>query len=217
MLLIKPNKKAKMEFFELLKKRRAAHNFIPNKVIPKKDLEKMIEHTSLTPSGYNSQPWEFIIITEKENINKMHELGFEQNHIKNAAAIIMVLGDTKIGRNVDTILKDWLKYGYCTEEEIPAYRNSIAKNRKQKTLEKMALRNSMLAAMTLIYSAENMGYATCPIMGFSQHQVEDFLKIPDDRIISLMIAIGFPDTENEKPRLPRKSADEMIHWEKFKE
>lgn len=204
-----------MDFIKLINKRRACHNFIPDKTIPDEDFKKLIAQTSLTPSGYNCQPWEFVIIREKQNLEKIQEIAFSQSHLKDASAVIVVLADTFIGRNVDQILKDWLELEYCTEDEIPAYRNSIAKNRKPETLEKMAQRNATLAAMTLIYAAENMGYATCPMMGFSQRQLEEFLEIPSDRKIALLIAIGYADSNKEKPRLPRKQPEQMIHFEKF--
>jgi putative NAD(P)H nitroreductase len=204
-----------MDFLKLINKRRACHSFTPGKSIPKEDLVEMINQTSLTPSGYNAQPWEFILIQEEKNIQKIGEIAFSQTHVKNSSAIIIVLGDCNIGRNVDALLQDWVKFGYCTEEDIPVFRNSIAKNRKPERLKKMALRNAMLASMTLIYSAENMGYATCPIMGFSQKDLVAHLAIPEDRAIALMVAIGEINPENQKPRLPRKSPEEMIHWEKF--
>lgn len=204
-----------MEFSELIKKRRACHNFLPNSKIKKQDILKIVEETNLTPSGYNAQPWEFIIIQKKENIKQLQEIAFDQPHLKNAAAIIIILGDSKIGRNVDQLLADWLQYGYCTKEEIPVYKNSIAKNRKPERLKKMALRNAMLAAMTLIYSAENLGYDTCPIMGFSQKDLEEHLKIPEDRVIALMVAIGKNDHSKENPRLPRKSPESVIHFERY--
>lgn len=204
-----------MDFFDLIKKRRACHHFLPEKTIPKKDLEEMIRHTSLTPSGYNAQPWEFIVIQEKKNLEAIQKIAFKQEHLKNASTIIVVLADTFIGRNVESLLADWLKYGYCTKDELQAYRNSIAKNRNPEKLKAMAIRNAMLACMTLIYAAENMGYATCPIMGFNQHELETHLKIPEDRAIALMIALGYADSNKEKERLPRKPIEEMLHWEKF--
>lgn len=204
-----------MNFKEILQKRRSCHNFIPGIKIPKQDLEEIIKQTSLTPSGYNAQPWEFIIIQEQKNIHQVADIAFKQPHIKNASALIIVLGDIKIGRNVDKLLQDWLRLGYCTEEEIPVYKNSIAKNRHPERLEKMALRNSMLAAMTLIYAAQDMGYDTCPVMGLSQKDLEEHLKIPEDRLIALLIAIGKNDHQKELPRLPRKTTKQLIHWEKW--
>lgn len=204
-----------MDFSELIQKRRACHNFLADKQIPQTDIQKIIKESSLSPSGYNAQPWEFIIVQEKKNILELQKIAFKQEHLKNASAIIIVLGDSKIGRNVDTLLADWLKYGYCTKEEIPAYKNSIAKNRQEDKLKEMALRNAMLASMTLIYSATNLGYASCPIMGFNKHELEEELNIPKDRIIALMIALGYEDQGKEKARLPRKKLEQLIHKEKF--
>ncbi len=204
-----------MEFLKLIQKRRACHHFIPEMSIDDKDLIKIIEIAAMSPSGYNAQPWEFVIIREKNNISKAAEIAFNQAHVADASALIIVLGDMNIGRNVDTILEDWVKLGYCTKEEVPVYRNSIAKVRSPEKRKQMALRNSMLACMTLIFAAENMGYATCPIMGFSQWQMEEFIKMPKDRCLALLVAIGYEDKGKELQRLPRKSIEEMIYWEHF--
>lgn len=204
-----------MDFSELLQKRRACHCFLPNQTIPREVIEKIIEQTSLTPSGYNAQPWEFVVVTKKDRLQKLQEIAFDQKHLKDASAVVVVLGDMQIGRHVDRLLADWLRLGYCTPEELPAYRNSIAKKRSPEKRREMALRNSMLAAMTLMYAAENEGLATCPMMGFSQHQLQAFLNIPDDRVIALVIAMGYEDLGKELPRLPRKGVGEMVYWEEF--
>lgn len=205
-----------MDFFELVQKRRACHHFKAGVDIPDSDIFEILEYVRNTPSGYNAQPWDFIVVRERERLKKIQEIAFDQPHLTNASAVVIVLGDLEIGRNVDQLLKDWLRLGYCTEEEIPAYRNSIAKRRSEDKRQSMALRNSMLAAMTFIFAAEDKGYATCPMMGFSQHQLIDFLNIPDDRMISLMIALGKPDEGKGEERLPRREVEDMLHWETFK-
>jgi putative NAD(P)H nitroreductase len=205
-----------MNFEKLLNKRRACHNFQAGVTIPKKDIETIITEAGLSPSGYNCQPWEFIAIQKKENLKKIYEIAFKQEHLKNASAVIIVLADTNIGRNVDALLKDWVKFGYCSEEEVPVYRNSIAKNRNPQKKETMALRNAMLACMTLIYSAENLGYSTCPMMGFNHTLLEEFLEIPEDRVVALMIAIGKEDKNAKKlERLPRKPLSQILRYEKW--
>jgi putative NAD(P)H nitroreductase len=79
----------------------------------------------------------------------------------------------------------------------------------------MALRNASFAAISLIYTAENMGLHTCPMMGFSQQKLMDFLEVPEEYIPVLLIAIGKGVPAEEKTQLPRKEADRMIHFEKF--
>ena len=204
-----------MDFKEILQKRRACHSFDPNAVVEDEDLRKIIEDTALTPSGYNVQPWEFVVVREKENIAKMSEIAYNQKHVKDASAVIIVLGDTFIGRNADKVTQEWVENGYLADEKAHSFKASISKERDFAKLEGMALRNSALAAMTLILAAENAGYATCPMMGFSQLEMRKFLEIPKDRVITLMVAIGKNGPREVLKRLPRKSFEELVYFEKF--
>ncbi len=206
-----------MNFSELIHQRRACHHFQKGVQIPDEDISKMIEMTSLTPSGYNAQPWEFVVVRDRENLQKLHEIAFEQPHVQDASAVIIVLGDMNIGRRTEELVNMWIDHGYVPEERRQALSNSIGKNRSPEKRREMALRNAMLASMTLIYAAEDLGYATCPMMGFSQWQLEEFLEVPEDRLVALMIAVGKADDSEPLKRLPRKEVGEMIHWEKFGE
>jgi nitroreductase len=204
-----------MDFIELINKRRACHDFIPNRKIEIELLKDLVKQAALSPSGYNAQPWEFLIVTETERIGKLHEIAFGQDHVKNASALVFVLADCEIGRNVDKLAQDWLDYGYLKEEKIESFKGSLGKVRDFEQRKMMALRNAMLAAMTFILAAENAGLATCPMMGFSKWQADKFLEIPEDRVIALMIALGYQGEKEVLPRLPRKDVKELIYWEKF--
>ena len=205
-----------MDFLDVLNKRRACHNFVPGKTIPDDDLVTMIEQASLSPSGYNAQPWEFIVIREQETIHDVYEIAYKQEHLKNCSAIIMVLADQEIGRHADDIVKDWEKYGYRNAEQAASLKGAMTKKTRPEKKEMMAIRNAAMAGMTLIYAAENIGYATCPMMGFPQIKLKHYLNLPDDRKFALMIAIGYEDPNAKKlERLPRKKSAETIHWEKY--
>jgi putative NAD(P)H nitroreductase len=202
-----------MDFFDLVKKRRACHHFEKNFQIPDEDLKQIIEIAGLTPSGYNAQPWKFVIVRQKSNIAQVAEIAFSQKHIANCSAVIFVLADSDFPKSVEEILADWLKFGYIKKEELPAYRNSIAKVRSKEKLQSMAMRSTMLCAMTVIFAAENLNYQTCPIMGFSNWQMREFLNLPENLEIALMIALG-KSKNQDLIRLPRRSSEQNIIWEK---
>jgi nitroreductase len=207
-----------MDFSKIVQKRRACHSFQPNIKIPQKDWEQIFHETSLTPSGYNLQPWEFILIQDHQNIQQISKIAYNQAHVKDASAIVIAIADTHIARNADKITQQWLDANYLTPEKALSFKASITKERPSEKNEKMALRSTTLACMSLIYSAENLGYATCPMMGFRQLEMKKFLKIPDDRSLALMIAIGKANPNHKVlPRLPRKSFQELVHQEKFSE
>ena len=52
-------------FFELVKRRRTSWEFKPDP-IPDDIIEKIIDAARYSPSGFNSQPWEFVVIKEQE-------------------------------------------------------------------------------------------------------------------------------------------------------
>lgn len=207
-----------MNFSEIIKKRRACHSFQPEVKIPQEHWEQIFHETSLSPSGYNLQPWEFILIQEQKNIQEISKIAYNQSHVKNASAIVIAIADTNIARNADQITQQWLDANYLTPEKALSFKASITKERPKEKNEIMALRSTLLACMTLIYSAENLGYSTCPMMGFRQLQMKKHLQIPDDRKIALMIAIGKPNPDYfHLPRLPRKTFNKLVHVEKFTE
>jgi nitroreductase len=80
-----------MNVFEALKTRRSIHNYIPNKKIPKEDFKKIFDVVRYTPSGYNAQPWEFVVIEDQEKKKKLQEIAFNQKHVADASAVICVL------------------------------------------------------------------------------------------------------------------------------
>jgi nitroreductase len=44
--------------------------------------------------------------------------------------------------------------------------------------------------MTLMLAAKAMGYDSCPMDGFDFDAVAKIIKLPDDHVISFMIAVG---------------------------
>ncbi len=61
------------EFLELTKKRRTIRRFKPDPV-PDECIEKMLEAARFAQSGGNAQPWEFIVVIDKETQKSIVEL-----------------------------------------------------------------------------------------------------------------------------------------------
>jgi len=60
------------EFLKLAKRRRSIRKFKPAPV-PDEYIEKILEVARWAPSGANGQPWEFIVIKNRETIKKLAE------------------------------------------------------------------------------------------------------------------------------------------------
>ncbi|OGP75299.1 MAG: hypothetical protein A2V86_14140 [Deltaproteobacteria bacterium RBG_16_49_23] len=101
-----------MDFFSVIKERRSCRNFLPEP-IEEADIEKILEAASWAPSPLNSQPWEFIVVTNQEVKEKIYAEGercrkwaleksgwkwlgsYPLDFLRSTPAIILVVGDPK--------------------------------------------------------------------------------------------------------------------------
>jgi len=80
-----------MDAIEAIIKRRSVRSYT-GESIPKEHLETIVNAGRLAPSGNNRQPWDFIVVTDREMIN---ELKVAAQWMEKAGAIIAVVLDSE--------------------------------------------------------------------------------------------------------------------------
>ena len=80
-----------MDTLETIRNRRSIRRY-KNAVIPKADLETIVDAGRLAATGSNRQPWDFIVVTEKSMIVNFKVSG---PWIESASAVIVVVMDPK--------------------------------------------------------------------------------------------------------------------------
>ena len=84
-----------MRVKEALKKRRSIRIF-DSKLIPPNLIEELIDCARLAPTARNIQPWEFVVITKKETLQKLGSLADTGKFIADSVSCIAVFcQDTK--------------------------------------------------------------------------------------------------------------------------
>jgi nitroreductase len=78
-----------MEALEAIRKRRSVRKFT-GELIPRENLEKIVDAGRLAATGSNRQPWDFIVITDREMIDRLTVVG---KWMKKAGAIIAMVLD----------------------------------------------------------------------------------------------------------------------------
>ncbi len=96
-----------MDAIEAIRHRRTVREYT-GEPIPRADLEIIVDAGRLAPSGYNRQPWDFIVITESATIN---ELKIAAQWMEQAGAIIAVVLDA-------ASTKFWLEDGAAAVENM---------------------------------------------------------------------------------------------------
>jgi len=147
----------------IIKKRRSIRKF-KQKPVEKKKILKILEAGRWAPSGYNNQPWRFLIIKNKKILGKIAELTnkWDKKTIKNSVAGILVYADKKAIYNDD---QDNFAIGACIqnmllevcEQEIGAcwICGVLKKRQKINYLLKVPKRYELKTLVALGYSAEN--------------------------------------------------------------
>jgi nitroreductase len=208
------------EFEEVIETRRSVHDYA-DEPLDDETIESIFEKVALSPSGYNLQPWEFLILREEENKQHLREAAYDQEHVTDAAAAVAVLGNKDPMAHAEAVFEDWLEKGHIPNEDV---RDALLEN-----VEGMAdmpegdrrvwtTRSTALACMTLMLAAWDEGVATCPMEGFDPDAVTDAFGVPDGYEPVMLVTMGYPaddaaDIENE--RKARRPPEEIVHYEEF--
>jgi nitroreductase len=95
-----------MDALEAIGKRRTVRNFT-GAPIPRADLETIVDAGRLAASGYNRQPWDFIVVTDRGMIE---QLKIAARWMEKAGAIIAVV--------LDPTTKYWLEDGSAAVQNM---------------------------------------------------------------------------------------------------
>ncbi|MCC5911778.1 MAG: nitroreductase family protein, partial [Clostridiaceae bacterium] len=151
---------------ELLKKRRSIRKFKSQK-IEKEKIDLLVKSALLSPSSKGIRPWEFVVITDEQVIEK---LATAKEHgsvfIKNAPLAIVVLGDE--GKN-DVWIED----------------TSIASVIIQIMAESIGLGSCWVQIRERNHKPGVL----------AEDYVREVLSIPETRRVESIIAIGYPNEE----------------------
>jgi nitroreductase len=209
-----------VEFTQTAATRRSVHQY-SNEEISQSTLDAIFERVTLTPSGYNLQPWEFLALRDEETQTALKEVANGQEHVTAADTAVVVLGNTDPMAHAEVVFDDWLAKEYIPNEDV---RSALLEN-----VEAMAnmpeaerriwtTRSTALAAMTLMYAAWEQGVASCPMEGFDGDALVETFDIPEGYEPVMLVTLGYPaadaaDIENE--RKGRRPVEKIVHYETF--
>jgi nitroreductase len=171
--------------------RRASPSF-DESPIPDADLQKILQAGLQAPSGYNLQPWRFIVVRNPEQKKRLRAASFNQAKVEEASAVIVACGDADGWRSGD--LDEMLRLGrlggmpenYAEQAKstIPNYLSN------HPNIAAWLNRQVMLAFTHMLLMAEVLGYDTAPMEGFEEEKVHEVLKLPLSYAVVALLGIG---------------------------
>lgn len=177
---------------QAIRERRSTPSF-DSEPIPSGDLRKILDAGQSAPSGYNMQPWRFIVVQHPEQRRRLRAASYNQAKVEEASAIIVACGDCD-GWRKD--LEEMLRLGraagmpesYAAQAaaNVPSYLSSFSDDEMHGWLNKQVT----IATTTMMWMAEVLGYDTAMLEGFEQQGVCETLRLPMSYWVVSLLAIG---------------------------
>jgi len=176
----------------VIRNRRATPSF-DGTPMPAEDLKRIIEAGLHAPSGYNLQPWRFIVVQSLEQKKKLRAASYNQGKVEEASVVIVACGDADGWRkDLDLMLQQGREggmpesYAEQARSSVPNYMSSFSSEQMHGWLNK----HVMLAFTHMLLMAEVLGYDTAPMEGFEQDKIHEALRLPLSYWVVGLLAIG---------------------------
>jgi len=181
-----------------IEQRRAARAF-KSDPIPEAILEEILRLGVRSPSGYNLQPWRFVVVREQENKEKLKACAFNQRQVGEAPVVLICCGDRRVGNSdyIESVIQMGIDAGGLNEQFANVMREQIPALFEYhpcfENLEAWTNRHTMLAVAHIMIVAKSFGVDSCPMEGFVTTQVKEAFQIPAEVDVCCLLPMGYAD------------------------
>jgi nitroreductase len=173
------------EMLDIIRTRQSDRSY-RSKPVEKEKIERITEAGRLAPSACNSQPWKFIIVNDRNLLERLAVaasaklLGINSFVAQAPLQIVVVREKANITSRLGGTVKD----------------------------KDYSLIDIGIASENICLQARAEGLGSCMIGWFDEKMVKEILNIPRSKRVELLITIGYPERDPREKR--RKPGDEVI-------
>lgn len=180
-----------MDFLQLVKERESTRKY-SNHPVEIEKIEYILEACRLAPSACNSQPWKFVMVTDRElalqvaNATFSPMLQFNRFTVQAPVMAVLVMEPAKMLSKIGSTVKG----------------------------KDLSLIDTGIVAEHFCLAATQLGLGTCMLGWFDEKKVHELLSIPKNKRIPLIISLGYPADHKKRLKI-RKSIDKMASFNQY--
>ena len=176
-----------MQTIEAIEQRRAIKAYDPNHKMTEQEIEQLLSAAILSPSSFNIQNWRFVIVTDQSQKDKLMAAAWNQAQVSEASIVIVVCADLKAWDKEPA--RYWRNAPKETQEFLVPMISKFYEGNEQLQRDE-AMRSTGIVAQTIMLRAKDMGYDSCPMIGFDPVQVAEIIRLPEDHVIGMLLPVG---------------------------
>jgi len=186
-----------------IESRRAARSFRPD-LIPPEIIKEILRLGVRSPSGYNLQPWRFIVLQDQTSKEKLKACAFDQRQVVEAPIVLICCGDRRAAQpeNIEAVIELGKAVGGVNDTLADYIRGAIPQLFESRpsfeSLEAWTNRHTMLAVAHLMIAAKSFGVDSCPMEGFVSAQVKEAFNIPEAVDVCCLLPLGYAEEPFKK-------------------
>lgn len=196
-----------METLDAIYSRRAVKHFDPDHVLTQEEETKILEAAIQAPTSFNIQHWRFVVIRNPELRSKIRtEFGNDQAQMTDASLLILLTADVKAWQKSPE--RYWVNAPQEVADLLVGWMGPFHEGREALQRDE-AQRSIGMALQTIMLTARDMGYDSCPMIGFDSDAVSELIKLPEDHVMGPMVAIG-KKTKDSWPKPGQLPLSELV-------
>jgi nitroreductase len=201
----------KMKTDEAITTRRAVKHYDPSHKMTGEEINKLLSLAILSPTAFNIQNWRFVVVSDPDLRKQIREVAWDQSQVTDTSLFIVLCADLKAWE------KEPQRYWVNAPQEVQEFMLPAIDEYyrgKDQVQRDEAMRSCGIVAQTLMLAAKSMGYDSCPMDGFDFDKVAELIKLPEDHVIAMFVAIG-KGTKEAWPRPGQLPLEEVVIMNSF--
>lgn len=169
--------------------------------VPQEKIDVILESIRLSASSIGLQPYNVLVITDKDLLQKIQPIAFNQAQIGSASHLLVFAAwDNITEERVDSFVKNIATARNVEESSLEVVRGYAEQFASQSAEDnfKWAARQSYIALGTALVAAASEEVDSTPMEGFNNDALDELLGLKERGLKSVTILpLGYRDTEKD--------------------
>ncbi len=209
-----------MSLIDKLQWRYATKKMDSSKAVPKEKIDQILEAIRLTASSSGLQPYEIIVITNKDILTKIRAIANDQSQVTDCSHLLVFAA-------WDTYTADRINQAFDMTEELRNFKSESGTAYRQMLLNAYPARDpevnfthtskqAYIGLGTALIAAAYEQVDSTPMEGFDAKALDAILNLKEKGLRSVvMLPLGYRNADEDwllKLKKVRRSSENFISW-----